>query len=237
MMKKFSGLISATGLFAGLLLTPSDTSALTYGFDRITSNAPINVEDQFTFSLTSLSSHQLLFKLENSGSVSSVITSFYFDDADGSSAVLNDIYFLTGGSGVQFSLGGSPPNLPAGNSVSPKFKATAGLYGDAENPSPSYGISPGEWLNIYVNLKPARTLEDVSNSLASGNLRLGLHVQSINGGTSDSFINAPVAIDRPEIITPPGDQQTAVPEGATTLALLSLACAAVETVRRKVSAR
>ena len=62
------------------------------------------------------------------------------------------------------------------------------------------GVNPGEWVSVFFNLSPSKTLNDVFNDLKSGSLRVGMHVQAFGGGGSEAFVNnaAPVVT-----ITPP----------------------------------
>ena len=61
----------------------------------------------------------------------------------------------------------------------------------ANNPSPKYGINPNETLTFSVDLSQGVAVATLVESLQSGAIRIGAHVQSIAGGTSDSFVNTP----------------------------------------------
>ena len=208
----------------------TEVHALTYGFDRITSNGAYNVESQFELTLTSTLADHISFKLENNGPLASVIASIYFDDASGSTAVLKEIDSLWGSSGVSFSLGASPSNLPGGAPFG--FSATANLKADADNPKPFKGIGPGEWLMIDVELKPSVTLVNVADAISSGDLRFGMHVQSMPDGASDSFINLVTPFDPPNVVTPVVDP-ILVPEGGTAIAFLGVSFIGLQLVRRR----
>lgn len=65
---------------------------------------------------------------------------------------------------------------------------------DADNPPPAKGVNPGETLGIFFALQGTQTYADVVNELASGQLRVGLHVQAFDGGGSESFVNMPVPV-------------------------------------------
>lgn len=138
---------------------------------------------------------QLNFIFVNLGAIASSIADVYFDDG-----TLLGIASLTSSSGVSFSQGGAPPNLPGGNSITPKFDTTAGFLADSDSPVAPNGVNPGEWLSVTFNLLGGQDFDDVVNALnlgyangaQIGALRIGLHVQSIGpGGESDSFINTP----------------------------------------------
>jgi hypothetical protein len=76
----------------------------------------------------------------------------------------------------------------------PAFNVTGMFKADADNPSPAKGINPGEWLGIFFALQSGQTYADVINDLATGELRVGLHVQAFSGGGSESFVNTPVPL-------------------------------------------
>ena len=212
----------------------TEVNALTYGFDRITANGTYNVEDQFTLSLTSTLANQVSFRLENNGPLASVITSVYFDDASGPSAVLKEIDSLWGSSGVVFSLGASPGNMPGGNPI--QFSATSGLTADANNPKPHKGIGPGEWLTMNVELNPSATFLDVAAAISNGDLRFGMHVQSLPDGASDSFVNFVTPFDSPEVITPVEDP-VLVPDGGSAIAFLGFGFISLQILRKKLIKR
>ncbi|MBL4608753.1 MAG: VPLPA-CTERM sorting domain-containing protein [Pseudomonadales bacterium] len=149
--------------------------------------------------ISELGVSQVRFDFFNIGSYESVISEVYFDDGtllgianiidadDGISGVFGD-------SGVDFSQGANPPKLSGGDNLNPKFEITAGFLADADSPSPTWGISPGEQLGIIFNLKGGGTFDNIAAELTDGRLRLGLHVTSITGSGSESFVNNPVPL-------------------------------------------
>jgi hypothetical protein len=140
----------------------------------------------FTVDVTNGGSGLMLFDFENISDVSSVITSIYFDD--------NALSLLTGGavassSGtVDFTIGdpgSGKNNLPGGNNVS--FVATEMLNAFATNPPVHNGVNIGESLILSY----AGDFAQVLVALYTGELRLGMHVQSIGReSTSDSFVTS-----------------------------------------------
>jgi MYXO-CTERM domain-containing protein len=181
MNKKAHVLALALGL-AGA--TPI-ASAQIYAFDCITNTSTGNCaagEAQLNVALSSSSGTQALFTFTNSGPAASSITDVYFDDGTllGIAAVFNS-------SGVDFSQGAAPPNLPGGNTIG--FNTTAGFNADSNPPTQPNGVNPGETLGILFNLQAGRTFSDVISDLASGALRIGVHVQGFGNGGSESFVN------------------------------------------------
>ena len=69
--------------------------------------------------------------------------------------------------------------------------------------------SSSEWVTLILNYTGGSTIASIFAALNSGDLRVGIHVQSIAGGTSDSYINIP------------GPNQTVVPLPAGLLLLIS----------------
>lgn len=127
----------------------------------------------------------------------SSLTDVYFDDG-----ALLGISAIHGSSGVSFSQGAAPPDLPAGNTVTPPFHTTAGFLADSDPPTSKHGVqnsdATGEWLTIDFLLQDGKSFADVLAALAlpaGGDwLRVGLHVQAFAGGFSESFINNPVIV-------------------------------------------
>lgn len=188
---------------AAILLpgSPAHATAITYGFDCVTNSSLANCavgEAQlrvtvFDDGLT----NQVGFLFENTGPVASSITDIYFDDD-----TLASIASIGNHSGVQFSQGASPPNLPGGNLLSPMFVVTAGLLADSDPPVIANGVNAGESLSVIFNLKSGNGYGDVIDAiqgpLGDGHdLRVGVHVQSINGGSSESFVNSPTPVPEP----------------------------------------
>lgn len=163
--------------------------ALTLGFQNITSN---NIGDtaigkaQLFVDVTDAGAGQTLFTFRNIGPLASSICDVYFDDG-----TLLGIASITGSSGVSFSQGASPPNLPGGNNISPAFQTTAGFLADSNSPVQPNGVNPGEWLGILFNLQNGQGFSGVLNELSSGELRIGIHVQGFTSGGSESFVNVP----------------------------------------------
>jgi hypothetical protein len=106
----------------------------------------------------------------------------------------------------------------------PRFQTTEDFSMDSAPPVMRNGVNPGERLGIVFDMKPDTLFADILAGLNSGDLRVGLHVQGIPGG-SGSFVSVPG----------PGPSATALPDAAQTAMLLGLAMAVLG-VRRKLSA-
>ena len=105
---------------------------------------------------------------------------------------------MLGDPGVEFSQGAAPPNLPGANNVAPPFQVTAGFLADSDagmGGVQAHGVNPGETLGILYDLQAMGTYQDIIDELTNGDLRIGIHLQSIGlPGGSESFVNNPVPI-------------------------------------------
>lgn len=132
--------------------------------------------------------NNVLFRFGNLGPIASSITDVYFDDG-----TLLAIAGITNGTGVSFSQGAAPPNLPGANNATPPFNVTAGFSADSNPPVSQNGVNPGENLSVLFSLQSGQEYATVITSLQTGALRVGMHVQSFPNGGSESFVNLPVA--------------------------------------------
>ena len=189
-------------LLSAAMCMGSLANATTVDFFCITNNSATDCatgEAQLSVDILDIGGDQVLFNINNSGPVeAAIVRQFYFDG----DATLADIVSLVdaddgvgGDAGVDFSLGASPPDLPGGNSIWPRFDVTAGFLGDADTPKPNEkGIGAGETLGIVFDLQAGMTYADVIDDLTTGALRIGLHVQAFASGGSESFVNNPVPV-------------------------------------------
>jgi hypothetical protein len=173
-----------------LLMSVAATAAYagpTYDFTCVTNNSGVNEaigEAQLLVEVQDVGSSQVAFYFTNTGPLACSITDVYFDDG-----ALLGITGIFDGPGVSFAVPADPTNLPGGNNVSPAFEATAGLSADSNPPVEHNGVNPGENLAIMFSLKGGMTYGDILDDLASGELRIGLHVQAFPDGGSESFVN------------------------------------------------
>lgn len=189
MLKFLRGVVASAVGFGFFAALASPAAALTLGFGCISGNNLIDCgigEAQLEVEVTAVGLTQVSFEFTNSGPAASSITDVYFDDG-----TLLGIASVTNGAGVDFSQGASPGNLPAGNNADPDFEATAGFTADSNPPTQPSGVNPGETLTIVFDLQGGGDFQDILDELASGALRIGIHVQGYSGGGSESFVNVP----------------------------------------------
>jgi hypothetical protein len=166
----------------------TEDNSQTYGFDTCTVNNPGDVEigkAQMWVDVVELDGNQVKFHFYNLGPEASSISEIYFDDG-----ALLGIAKIENGPGVLFVQGADPPDLPGGQDcVVPPFNVTAGFLAQSAPPPSDNGVGPGEWVDIYFDLKDSKTFDDVITDLGSGALRIGIHVIGFASGGSESFIN------------------------------------------------
>ncbi len=139
------------------------------------------------------SNGQVLFTFFNTGPEASSITDIYFDD-DTPLLAFSGTFFES--SGVSYSEGASPGDLPGGNTVS----FTADHSFDSNAPAQPNGVNPGEALGILFNFVGAIDFQDVLSALYSGDLMVGLHVQGFADGGSESFVQHSNSVPEPSTL-------------------------------------
>lgn len=161
-------------------------------------------EAQLFVEVGELNATQVLFSFTNTGPYACSVTDIYFDDG----ALLGITSIDDSCHDVSFSQFATPHNLPGGNNLLPPFQTTAGFSADSDQPVQHNGVNPNEWLGITFNLRPGKSYDDVINDLASGELRVGIHVQGFDsswwwgcgGSDSESFVNNSI-VPEPATVT------------------------------------
>lgn len=191
-MKRLLGGAALALLGLGLAFTPARAASVSYY--NITGNNP-NVGGQLSTDVEDAGSGQVSFTFRNNVGAASSITDIYFSDIGGLfSSSLMQSQISDSGAGVDFSPGATPANLPGQNGATPPFVTTLALTADSNPPAAPNGINTSsEWLSIALNLVGGATFSDVLAALGNGALRMGLHVQALAGGGSDSYVNNPVS--------------------------------------------
>ena len=113
----------------------------------------------------------------------SFISAIYFDYAAPQTVVLKDQ-----SAGVSFLLGGNPSNLPAGNTIS--FVAdkrwTSGEQGANQD-----GVDAGQWISFTM-------AQTALANFSSGTMRVGVHLQGLDAGKSESLTTVVTAVPETE---------------------------------------
>lgn len=187
-------LLAVVGAFCIFLMT-GVVHAITYDFYNITNNNPINAaigEAQFHVDVSQAVDGRILFTFRNSGPNPCSIDAIYFQDGP-----FLDLSEIVNSETVWFTQYAKPGNLAGGSSLDPQFIATEEFTADADSPSPTKGINPGESLGIYFTLRDEITFANVIDGLENFNpenpFRIGVHAQAFASGGSESFVNEPPA--------------------------------------------
>ena len=214
-MKRFAFGIAALLLVAALA---APAAADTYSFNLITGNGSFGeaVESQFAVQVTDatdVNGAKVAFKFTNTAVLAASITDIYFDDGTllGISAITDS------GAGVEFANPATPGDLPGGNALDPDFQTTAGFSLDSSAPGVSAnGVNAaGEFVTVTFNLINGKTFADTIAALNGGvDLRIGIHVQALPDGESNSYVNTPPG--------GPGPGSTPVPLPGVASAALAL---------------
>ena len=183
--------LTTLAAFVALALPASTADAgWTFGLGEVTSNSAANVaigESQLSMEVIKLGrTDRIRINLRNVGPDASSITDVYFDDRNGVFSGIRKIHDTTG---VSFSQGAAPGNLPGANNLLDPFQTTMGLNADSDPPVQINGVNPGEVLTLTMNLASGKTFWDVISGINNSVLRVGLHVQGFANGGSESFVN------------------------------------------------
>lgn len=202
------------------------------GNPNIASQLQVDVRN-YDYGGNSLLSNQVAIVVHNlAGGLASSIARVYFED--GTLVGIASIHQFTGGSGhTDFEENSSPSDLPGGNSLNPQFDSTREFNIGANSPPPVNGVNPGEWVEVVFNLKGTYVFSDVLDAIDRGfaktngesnygmpTLRIGMHIISIDGGNSDSYL-----MENPQLIPLPAP---------LALAMVGLAGVVVISTRRRL---
>jgi hypothetical protein len=189
-------LLAVGGVAALSAVSAAPASAITFSFGNIAGGDTPgdSYVDSFTFDVFNDYS-SVVFNIKNSGNAaapSMFISTVLFDDngyLSAPSANLSNIgeVLFTGGTGKD--------QLPQGGN---KFSTDFAFSRDT-GAGNAWGIQAGESLAVRFN----GSYNNVIFALKSGDLKLGLHVQALPNGQSDSYISSSTANtqDTPEPLT------------------------------------
>lgn len=174
------------GLSAGAL-----EASMIYEYDLlIFTNDGLYADDasmDFNIQVSSPVAGQVRFEFHNDSpaEITSSIAELYFDD---DALLLTEIVLIDEGPGTSFSLEAIPPNLPAGNLLTPPFETNKALSANANPPPSKNGVNPGEYVAIVFDLSENSDLEDVRAALDENSLRVGVHLIAFPDGSSESAV-------------------------------------------------
>lgn len=208
------------GLMAAAAITMIGTSANgAFQWYKISSNNAEDVSSQLSMEVGG-SGASLVLTFRNNVGIASSITDIYIDAPPQGSAQIPNPYFTSIGvlssAGVSFSAHATPSNLPEGN---PHNFVAVTQSADSDGPVSANGVNAAlEWVRLTLNLTSPTQVDDVIAALASGDFRVGLHVQAIGtAGGSDSYMTGPVV---PEPATIVAGALLLLPFGASAIRIL-----------------
>jgi hypothetical protein len=183
-------LLALAGVAAVSAVSAAPASA--FGFGNIVGgDTPGDAyKNSFTFDVLNQGS-SVLFKITNSGNAAApnmFIRQVYFDD---NGYLSNPVFNVNNVGTVDFGPGKGNGQLPQGGN-----NFTTDYYFSREEPGNAKGIQAGETLG----LKFTGNYNNVIWALSTGALKLGIHVQSLPNGASDSYISTNTQ-DTPEPLT------------------------------------
>ncbi|TWT45816.1 hypothetical protein RAS1_22490 [Phycisphaerae bacterium RAS1] len=190
-MKRFMG-VSLLALCAAI---PAQ-AGMVFGFTKITNNAPNNISSQLAVEVSDLGGGIVSFKVTNNVGTASNMAQIYWDETDSAMDLINfgtaGLSVVSGpGPVVDFSIGGTPAELPGGNNAGPAFESEFRV--SADSPAPHHGLNhASDSLTVSFSLVAGKTYADVLSYMNAGTLRLGSHVTGIGTtGQSDGYVTVP----------------------------------------------
>lgn len=197
-------LISAVLVLLAVTTAEPARAGATYGFFSVTQNSAADSaigHSQLSVTVSKAKGSRVKFQFENNGTEASSITDVYFDDQAG---LFSGIDRIRNTSGVRFSEGAAPGNLPGGNNLNPAFQTTLGLSADSDPPVSINGVNPGEKLVMFLDLVSGKSYSDALASFSDLSLRVGIHVQAFDSGGSEAFVNTVGGTPPPVVPEPTG---------------------------------
>jgi len=208
----------ASGVLAvAALAATASGESVSLSFQNITNNGNEDLSGQLSVLVTSVTGDDTLadFVFTNGVGIRSSISTIYFDNGPTGTVLASG--GIEDQIGTSFSWGSaSPPDLPGGNSIDPRFDVTPGLLADAKG-HPSKGIdTSADSLTIRMALRAGTGFADVLSAIQNSSLRIGMHIRSIGVAEgSDSYVSNP-----PPVVIP-----MPVGAGLASIGLLGVAAA------------
>lgn len=174
--------LAAAGMVSALNIVTA-TPASAFSFGNIAGGDTIGdaYKSNFSFDVSDLGNNSVLFKISKANTSDSMfIGTVYFDVAR---TLLTGVKSINVGNvgNVNFTGGVSTANMPQGNIIG---FSTDYSFDNVNGSGNKWAIQSGETLGISF----AGNYANVISAINSGALKVGLHVQNINGG-SDTFVS------------------------------------------------
>lgn len=184
---------------ASLLAGQAAASTYTYNLNAYSNNSG-NTGGINSVANLSVTGNTFSITLTNNSS-QGFITAFYLENgaalAGLGSATIHNV------AGVSFASGATPPNPGGIQNAGGKWNGNF-FSMDADSPSPTHGINPGESLSVSFAIVPngGFSLLALVNALNSGQIRMAQHYQGWLNGSSEWLVNGPGTEQPPLIVVP-----------------------------------
>ena len=184
-------LLAVAGVAALSAISAAPASAFSFGNIAGGDTPGDAYQNSFTFDVIDEGLSKVVFNIKNWGNAAApnmFIRQVYFDD---NGYLSNPVFNVNNVGTVEFGPGNGNGQLPQGGN-----NFTTDYYFSREEPGNAKGIQAGETLGMRFNGNYA----NIVSALNTGALRLGIHVQSLPNGASDSYISTNTQ-DTPEPLT------------------------------------
>lgn len=180
-MKYFKTILAVFSALA-VMFVMSAAQATTLSFENITNNTGTDLSAQLSVESASVTGG-VEFTFTNRIGIASSITDIYFD-LGANTALFSGHSITVMSTGVSFDLAPRPNDLPGGKTVG----FTSDFGGDSTAPKTSAnGVdATGEYITFLLTLGAGHDYNDYLAELASGNFRIGMHLQAIAGINCDN---------------------------------------------------
>jgi hypothetical protein len=187
----FVRILATVALVAALVLFAGQARATTFGFQAVEGLFPT---DAISLDVSQSAGDLATFTLRNSGTDSGSITAIYFDWGSLSSLFTNPASIDDSLAGVDYTddsgnwFAATPSNMPGASTLSNPFYADFGISPDKKGGVSGNGVGGGEYVSISWALGGA-DYASLLAALGSGDVRVGLHVQSLSDGSSATGVS------------------------------------------------
>ncbi len=180
----------------------ASAASMDYSFFNITNNGGADLSGQLNLNVATTGDASMVdFTFTNNVGIISSVAEVYFDDGNPAGSLFSAFILAQGDSTFVYGAA-SPGDLPGGNALADPFVVSAGFLADHNSGGPTTGLdTAADFLTIRATLQAGMDYADVLSRFASGDLRVGLHIISIDPqGGSDSYVTGG---DPPPIIPLP----------------------------------
>ncbi|MBG0791316.1 MAG: hypothetical protein H0S80_12560 [Desulfovibrionaceae bacterium] len=177
-MRRMVKILCLAGLLVAAMATRS--MAVEYDFYSLTGDSQA---DYLFMDVTDSGNGTASFEFTSSVPDASVVTTIYWDFGDQNGNLTNSTW--TSHPNTSFVEGAASANLPGGQAPEVGFYSDYSLEREAKG-GVANGLNAGEWLKVVWTLSGI-DFDGLLAALNSGEMRIGMHVQSVGDDGEDSF--------------------------------------------------